>query len=208
MILGTSLNHGGYYYYKIHKKKLETLSPYNSLNKFLHDMLENCPNHHFKQGPRSSILKFDLQPKIQNIKHPVNYLARIGLESDYYGNAHLNVQMFMLAYDKNTIAIEVPLWLEPNELKQYNQIFDSNLPLTGHIDALSIEQDKIWIWDFKPNAHREKFATTQTFFYALMLSKRTGIPLEKFRCGYFDDKNTYIFDPITINSSILQISNL
>jgi hypothetical protein len=28
-----------------------------------------------------------------------------------------------------------------------------------------------------------------------MLSKRTGIPLNNFRCGYFDDKNAYVFEP-------------
>ena len=28
-----------------------------------------------------------------------------------------------------------------------------------------------------------------------MLSRRTNIPLEKFRCGYFDEFNTYVFKP-------------
>ncbi|MFT4261132.1 MAG: PD-(D/E)XK nuclease family protein [Candidatus Woesearchaeota archaeon] len=208
MILGTSLKHGGYYFYKIHKPKLERLNPHENLKKFLLEMLENCPDENFEKGPRSSILKFDLKPNLKQTKHPVNYLARIGLESDYYGNAHLNVQMFMLAYDKNTVAIEVPLWLKPEELQNYQEFFNSNLPLSGHIDALSIDEGKIWIWDYKPNAHREKYATTQTFFYALMLSKRTGIPLKNFMCGYFDDKNTYVFDPLSINASTLQKLNL
>jgi hypothetical protein len=207
MILGTSLKHGGYYYYKIHKPKLEKLNSHKTLTDFLINMLNNCPDDHFQKGPRSSILKLDLKPTLEQINHPINHLARIGLDSNYYGNAHLNVQMFMLAYDKNTIAIEVPLWLHPEELKNFQDLFNSNLPLSGHVDALSIEDGKIWIWDFKPNAHREKYATTQTFFYALMLSKRTGIPLENFRCGYFDDKNTYVFDPLTIDPSILQMTN-
>ncbi len=199
MILGTSLNHGGYYYYKIHKQKIDLLEAPDELKRFLNEMLENCPDDYFRKGPRSSILKLSLSTQLSKITHPVNYLARIGLESDYYGNAHLNVQMFMLAYDKNTIAIEVPIWLKYEELENYKELFNSELALTGHIDALSIEDGKIWIWDYKPNAHREKYAATQTYFYALMLSKRTNIPLENFMCGYFDDKNTYVFEPAKVN---------
>ena len=208
MILGTSLKHGGYYYYKIHKAKLDKLNVDKNLKDFLIDMLENCPDHHFEKGPRSSVLKLNLNPKLENISHPVNHMARIGLESNYYGNAHLNVQMFMLAYDQSTIAIEVPLWLEAHELKSFENLFNSDEPLSGHIDVLSFDGDNIWIWDYKPNAHREKYATTQTFFYALMLSKRTKIPLKNFRCGYFDDKNTYVFSPLNVDQSILQNLNL
>ena len=67
--------------------------------------------------------------------------------------------------------------------------------MTGHIDILRVDDDKVWIWDYKPNAHKEKFASTQVFFYALMLSKRTSIPLENFRCGYFDSSYAYLFKP-------------
>jgi len=42
---------------------------------------------------------------------------------------------------------------------------------------------------------REEYASTQTYFYALMLSKRTGIPLENFRCGYFDSHYAFMFKP-------------
>ncbi|MBU4503046.1 MAG: PD-(D/E)XK nuclease family protein [Nanoarchaeota archaeon] len=67
--------------------------------------------------------------------------------------------------------------------------------MTGHIDILRIEDEKIWVWDYKPNAHKEKYASTQTYFYALMLSKRTGIPLDDFRCGYFDQNHAFAFKP-------------
>lgn len=103
--------------------------------------------------------------------------------------------MFMLENDANTIAMEIPLWLHEHELEEYEKIFSCKTPLTGHIDLVRIENGKIWIWDYKPNAHLEKYAATQTYFYAYMLSKRTGIPLSEFRCGYFDAVNTYVFDP-------------
>jgi len=158
-------------------------------------MQKNCPEKYFLEGPRSSVLKIKLNSDLSHSKHEIQSLARMGLDSGYYDNAHMNVQMFMLGYDNKTIAIEVPIWLKPEEHEKYEELFNSELPLTGHIDLVRVENGKIWIWDYKPNAHREKFADTQTYFYAYMLSKRTGIPLDKFMCGYFDDKDTYIFNP-------------
>ena len=202
MILKTSLKHGryGYYSYRIHKIKLETLcNGYTSLSEYLKKMLKDCPDEYFQEGPRSSVLKFKVDADIKHLNHEIEIFARLGLDLRYYDTAHMNVQMFMLSYDSKTIAIEVPLWILPEEYEKFNELFDSKLPLTGHIDVLRIEDGKIWIWDYKPNAHREKYAMTQVYFYALMLSKRTGIPLEDFRCGYFDDKDTYIFNPSKIN---------
>lgn len=201
MILGTSLQHGGYYHYRIHKNKLQKLCSegLSGLSDYLLDVMNDCPSHYFEEGPRSSVLKFNVGASIRQLAHEVSIMARMGLESAYYDNAHMNVQMFMLSYDGKTIAIEVPIWLLEEELEGYSKIMGSDLPLSGHIDLVRVENGKIWIWDYKPNAHREKYAATQTYFYALMLSRRTGIPLDKFMCGYFDDKNTYIFTPSEIN---------
>ncbi|MCC7574697.1 PD-(D/E)XK nuclease family protein [Candidatus Woesearchaeota archaeon] len=201
MIISASLPHGVRYHYRIHKHKLEQLceKKYAELKKYIMTSFTNCPNKYFLEGPRSSILKFSvLKEKPPRIQHEVTLLARMGLDSNYYQDAHSNVQMFMLSYDQKTIAIETPIWLLPEEIEEYKTIFKEEKPLTGHIDIIRIENNKIWIWDYKPNAHREKYATTQTYFYALMLSKRSGIPLTEFMCGYFDDKNTYTFDPSKI----------
>jgi len=101
----------------------------------------------------------------------------------------------MLEHDNKTISVEIPIWLHNYELDNYKEIFKSTEPLTGHIDLLRIEDNKIWVWDYKPNAHKEDFATTQIYFYALMLSKRTNIPLDNFRCGYFDSNYAFTFKP-------------
>ncbi|MEK6835830.1 MAG: PD-(D/E)XK nuclease family protein, partial [Nanoarchaeota archaeon] len=105
------------------------------------------------------------------------------------------IQVFLLENDNNTIAMEVPIWVYPNELKEFTNVFKIKSPLTGHIDVLRIEDNKIWIWDYKPGAYYERYAQTQVYFYALMLSKRTNINLENFRCGYFDEKYAYAFKP-------------
>jgi len=192
---------GGFYLYRLHNPKISSLcqNGLGALKKFLYDSFEKRPDEYFNNGgPRSSSLKFGLPTDLLEIRnHEVASLAKNGLREncERFKTNHSKVQLFMLENDANTLAVEVPIWLEPDELEQYKEIFDCEDPLTGHIDVLRVEGDNIWVWDYKPSACKEKYAATQTYFYALMLSRRTGIPLSKFRCGYFDDKNTYVFRP-------------
>jgi len=161
-------------------------------------MFEVCPDEYFNSGPRGSSLKFNLPLSLEETRtHEVSELTKHGLETncERYKSNHSKVQMFMLENDQKTFAIEVPIWLKCSEINCFKRLFNSDEPLTGHIDLLRLEDGKIWVWDYKPNAHKEKFASTQTYFYALMLSKRTRIPLEKFRCGYFDNNFAYTFKP-------------
>lgn len=198
MIVHKSFKHGWFYHYRIHVPKSQSLceSKYASLNKYLLDVKDSCPDDYFQKGPRGSGLKINVDVDIKRIKgHEVSDLARLGLESAKFNTAHTNVQMFMLQNDNHTISIEVPIWLLDSELEGYTDIFNSTDPLTGHIDALRIEDGKIWVWDYKPNAAKEKYASTQTNFYAMMLSARTGIPFSNFRCGYFDDVDAFVFKP-------------
>lgn len=194
----TSLNHGWFYHYRLHTLKAEQLcnNGFSSLKSFMEKMLEACPDHYFQTGPRSSSLKFDVNTNRVKVEgHEVCRLAELGVGSGRYKTAHSNVEVYMLEMDNSTVAVELPIWLQPHELDYYKMLFDSDDPLTGHIDILRVEDGNIWIWDYKPNAEKEKYAECQTLFYALMLSKRTGIPLEKFRCGYFDEKTAFVFNP-------------
>ncbi len=202
MIKNLVLEHkGGYYNYKVNDIKLKLLCrEFNSLKDYLDNMFANCPNEYFNlSGPRGSGLKFKLNNlKLHQISgHEISDLARQALEinKDRFRESHPKVQVFLLENDDKTIAMEVPLWITPRELKEFNPILSSKSPLTGHIDILRVENNKIWIWDYKPNAFDEKYAATQVYFYALMLSKRSNIDLDNFRCGYFDHKYSYIFKP-------------
>jgi len=208
MIIHKSFKHGWFYHYRVHLPKTEELCNYkfDSLKKYLIDVHKSCPDEYFQKGPRGSGLRMNLNLDIKRIKgHEVSELAALGLENNRFKTGHSNVQMFMLQNDNKTISIEVPIWLLDKELSSYTCVFDTTDPLTGHIDVLRIEDENIWIWDYKPNAVKEKYASTQTNFYAVMLSKRTGIPLEKFRCGYFDDKDAFVFKPeiSTIKSKLI-----
>ena len=99
--------------------------------------------------------------------------------------------------DTATIAIEVPVYLKPNELTvQERTNYGLNLkePLSGHIDIIQVRYNKIHILDYKPDAKlSDKTAAEQLFLYALALSKRTKIPLDKFVCAYFDQNNYFQF---------------
>jgi len=198
-----SFSHGGFYHYRFHKQKTEQLiSDFQTMKDYLHNICECCPDELFLKGPRSS--KAKLQLKNLNIEHHKNHevsvLAKNGLitNEQRYKTNHSKVQVFMLEHDQKTLAVEIPLWLQPHEYHNYAQIFESQDPLTGHIDILRLENDKIGVWDYKPGAKKEKYATTQTYLYALMLSQRTNLPLSKFICGYFDKNDTYTFEPSTI----------
>ena len=197
MIKHIPLKHGWYYFYRIHQTKTNELTTngLSKLREYMEFVAENCPNEYFNIGPRSSSLKFKLNDvKLHSIEgHEISKLAKQGYKNST--TAHNDVEMFLLENDDKTIAVEVPLWIKSNELSCFKELFKSKDPLTGHIDVLRVEDGKIWIWDYKPNAKDEKFATTQTFFYAYMLSKRTNIPIENFRCGYFDQHIAYVFKP-------------
>lgn len=190
---------GGIYFYRLHDLKLSYLcNGHSGLKNYLNEVFSECPNHYFNGGPRSSSLKFKIGSDLLEVKgHEVSKLTENGLKinKDRYSTNHSRVQVFMLEFDDKTIATEVPIWLKSNEIDNYDEIFKSKDALSGHIDLVRIENEKIWIWDYKPKAHKEVYADTQVYFYALMLSRRTGIGLDNFRCGYFDDSSAYIFEP-------------
>lgn len=197
MIKHCALRHPWPYHYFVNWKHSQTCS-FESLASFLQHMFLACPHKKFMQGPRSSALKTSTHAFLHEIKnHEVCRWAREGLEWNMQGTGHGNVQLWMLQHDRKTIGVEVPVWLDEEELAKVGIEFKEKGSLSGHIDVLRIENETIWIWDYKPKAKKEKWADTQVFMYALMLSKRTNIPLQNFMCGYFDENTSFIFKPST-----------
>lgn len=197
MIKHISLDHDWYYRFRIHTVKSSLLcSEFPLLTDYLENVFTNCPNEYFKNNKnRGSKLNFSINLSVHNIKtHEVCELTKDALKIDTEKTGHTKVELYMLEKDSKTIASEVPVWIMPEELEEFSEVGISGV-LTGHIDLLRIEDNKIWVWDYKPNCDSEKYAKTQVYFYALMLSKRTGIPLKKFRCGYFDSENAFVFIP-------------
>lgn len=199
MIARTVLKHGWFYHYRINKSNLEKLSieALSPIKKYLQEVFDDCPNQLFESNLRGSKLKFNIKSDIFKINnHEISNWTKFALENySSYKTSHSKVELCLLERDGLTVATEVPLWLNREECDSLKHIFESEEPLTGHIDILRIEDGLVWIWDYKPNAIKEKYASTQVFFYAYMLSKRTGVPLEKFRCGYFDENISFVFKP-------------
>ncbi len=197
MIRHTSFKHGWFYHYRVHEEKLARLSkPFPALQQYLLGVFDDCPDEYFQSGPRGSKLQMPIKIEPVHVKnHGLCAMTAFALENGRFKTAHSNVQVAMLENDHTTVAVEVPLWLLPDDLDGFSDVFGEDRPLTGHIDALSVDDDRIWIWDYKPGASKERYAHVQTYMYAVMLSTRTGIPLENFRCGYFDKEDCYVFLP-------------
>lgn len=109
----------------------------------------------------------------------------------------------MLATDSVTVAVEVPIYLTPEELtdmkrtKGFSIPLESETTLTGHIDFLQIRNGAIHILDYKPGARFER-PIPQLMTYALALSRRTGLRLFDFVCAWFDGEHYYEFFPLHV----------
>ena len=106
----------------------------------------------------------------------------------------------MLLADDSTLAVEVPVYLTPEDVayfqsRGFNLDFEPAL-ITGHIDILQIRNGSVYILDYKPEARKQKRAHVQLTIYALALSRRANIPLETITCAWFDDKDFLEFCPV------------
>jgi hypothetical protein len=129
-------------------------------------------------------------------RHQIISSAADAIKERILKSEHEDVEKYFLETDPSAIAAEIPVWLEPGEMEQFRFLRSPFMgTLTGHIDLLRYEDNEmIGIWDYKPRAKYEKNAHIQVFLYALMLSQRTGFPLNRFLCGYFDSKTAFYFN--------------
>ncbi|MCH9016190.1 MAG: hypothetical protein IIB89_00320, partial [Chloroflexi bacterium] len=92
--------------------------------------------------------------------------------------------------DSATVGVEIQVWFWNKRL---------NKGLAGHIDIVQIRNNMIHILDYNPNAAIEKYAAVHVYLYALGLSFRTGIKLDKFVCAWFDEQDYFECKPVEIN---------
>jgi len=118
---------------------------------------------------------------------------------------HEKIQDFMLTNDSVTVATELPIILDGEDLNHYKNLLgftvpikiEDNKPITGHIDIVQIRNGCIHILDYKPGAKRVK-PVDQLTIYALALSRLTGIRLYHFRCAWFDKQSYFEFFPLHV----------
>ena len=192
-------HHPGYYRYRLALARTAGLP--EPMADYLHALFTDCPNHLFRQTVfrASRVGRNGLRVRIPLTRlqdHDIIGLACGSHRHEPVSSRHENLQKFFLDGDPTTIACEVPVWMESWELADYREILRTRATLTGHIDVLRLEEDGlIGVWDYKPRAAAERDAHIQVFLYALMLALRTSLPLSAFTCGYFDEKDAYVFRP-------------
>ncbi len=214
MLYAITLYHKQVYRFCCHRAKLQLLFEPTShqrfmpLKKYLENIASDCPHKLFQGETRSSSTDAGFSLDQVHIREKSNYavrLAELALQAAPNNKArHSALQRFMLANDSVTIAVEAPIYLTPEDVGYMQRKLKFNLPfilkepLTGHIDFVQIRNNAIHILDYKPAAKKEKHALEQLTFYALALSRRTGLRLFDFKCAWFDENGYYEFFPLHV----------
>jgi ATP-dependent exoDNAse (exonuclease V) beta subunit len=226
MIEVVSMAHRQLYRFRYHRAKtLLSMEEFKNrrfgrLKEYLDNVSSETPHQYFQDGERMSEIrsKFDKTDMIVRSKSNfANKTAEFVLRSvPDNKERHEALQRFMIANDSVTIATEVPVYIRREdvehmenelkfritndgllELKGDKQAQKFPKLLTGHIDIVQIRNGMVHILDYKPNASKEK-PIEQLTWYALALSRLTGLRLFEFKCAWFDDKDFYEFYPLHI----------
>lgn len=213
----TRLFHGQIYDFKYHRAKMDCVlneeyrhSKFKTLQEFLELVIAECPHQIFKETHmRASDCKglFNLDHvKIAHKENAAVKTARLVMQAvDNNKLRHETLQEFMLVNDSVTVATEVPVLLDYEDIAHYTDRLGFMVPveladgevLTGHIDIVQIRNGSIHILDYKPSAKKEK-PVDQLTIYALALSRLTGIRLYHFKCGWFDEEDYFEFYPLHV----------
>jgi hypothetical protein len=213
LIRSTRLHHQQVYHFRIHQGKLASLlnsaehQAFRPIETYLTEMITACPHPLFQHEHRASASAgaFDLTGvAITEKQNLAPRIAGLVLQTVTHNRRrHDTLQRFMLTTDSVTVAIEVPVYLTPEDIAHMQQELGFTTPLlpkttlTGHIDLVQIRNGRIHILDYKPNAVRDK-PITQLMIYALALSRRTGLRLYDFVCAWFDERHYFEFYPLHV----------
>jgi hypothetical protein len=205
------LQHRQVYLYTLHHGKLAHLFsfPYHRAYTPVRDYLvadvpsADFPHEFFtrENRERSSQYPVILQAEVIRKDNYATRLAGLALQiAPSHTKRHEMLQRFMLLNDSATIAVEVPIYLTPDDFAYFRARgftfpFGDN-PITGHIDFLQLRSGFLHILDYKPEARKERHAVTQLTIYALALSRRTGLPVKAFKCAWFDERDYCEFSPL------------
>jgi len=152
--------------------------------------LRNVFVHGKPEGTRVSI---SAMPRLMVESKQEKYEDIVGacMRSDYRGRGkyqHETVQKYFLECVGGTLAYEVPVWDDES---------------IGHIDIVRLrkegDQEIVEVFDFKPDAKKEKNASSQVYRYAKILEKNlkmllthsTNKSIVQVHAGYFDDRHYY-----------------
>jgi len=138
---------------------------------------------------------------------------------------HEALQRFLVANDSVTVATEVPVYIRKEDVAHLETVLKFKVTgadvgeadvatgtillkgrkrtvpfpkiLTGHIDAVQVRNGIVHLLDYKPGAAKEK-PIEQLTWYALALSRLTGLRLYEFKCAWFDEHDYFEFYPLHV----------
>lgn len=225
-----TLAHRQLYRFRYHRAKIALMLQefpnrrFTPLKEFLDNVSSETPHQYFMEGARMSEVrsKFDKAGMIVKSKYNfANRLANFVLQAVQDNKQrHEALQRFFIANDSVTVASEVPVHIHREDVEHMENELnfkitdgaieikgDKNpkpLPrlLTGHIDLLQVRNGQIHLLDYKPGAAKEK-PIEQLTWYALALSRLTGLRLFEFKCGWFDEKEFFEFYPLHVVKKIM-----
>ena len=227
-----TMAHRQLYRFRYHRPKtilmLEEFKNYklSALKSYLDNISSETPHQYFQDGERMSEIrsKFDKADMIVKSKSNfANRLTAFVLQSiPENKQRHEELQRFMIANDSCTVATEVPVYIRREDVEHMENVLkfkisddgmikikgDKNLRkmpklLTGHIDVVQIRNGQIHLLDYKPNANKER-PIEQLTWYALAMSRLTGLRIFNFTCGWFDEKDYYQFYPLHVVKNFLE----
>ncbi|MFX0188085.1 MAG: hypothetical protein ACFE8A_10150 [Candidatus Hodarchaeota archaeon] len=94
---------------------------------------------------------------------------------------HVPILKNILIKDKDSIAIEVPIWITSN-----------NINITGHIDLIQIQNDIIKVIDYKPEGNF-MFSLPQVAIYGLLIKK--NLKINRLKCISFNKYEGWEYKP-------------
>lgn len=197
LVIGRVFKHFGLFYnFKCHKGKLEEFGKFPSLKNFIFSLSRGVDKKYFSpNSERCSQIKREASADVKVFDNTkLNKVLGSALKMVKSSRQrHSIVEDLMLHCDRDTVAVEVPVWYWDKS---------KNINVCGHIDVLQVKFGKVWVLDYKPNAEQEDVdkVVSQLFSYALGLSFRTGIRLEDVSCGWFDENKVYVFDAGEVKS--------
>ena len=213
----SKLFHQQIYSFKYHRAKLDLIMNeefrhyrFNALKEFLELVTTECPNQIFQNAnKRASEFKniFNLEqvkfiPKNNAAVKTANFVTQAVSNNRL---RHEILQDFMLSNDSVTVAVEIPLLMNSDDIRHYKHELNYNVPIelndgeyvTGHADLIQVRNGSIYLMDYKPSANKEK-PIDQLTLYALALSRLTGIRLYHMKCALFDEENYFEFFPLHV----------
>jgi transposase-like protein len=222
--------HQQIYRFRYHRAKIALMLQefgnrnFRPLQDFLNNISSETPHQYFQKGARMSEIKSKFNKAEMLVKSKNNYANLLTAFVVQFvadnRQRHEKLQRFMIANDSCTVATEVPVYIRKEDIEhmenQLNFEITKNgkimlkgkkravaLPkiLTGHIDFIQVRNGQIHLLDYKPNAAKEK-PIEQLTWYALAMSRLTGLRIFEFKCAWFDEKDYFEFYPLHVVKKI------